>query len=250
TFVVCFAPNIFCGLEIAAGSLLIFGPGREYRSVLSKGFESFEICASIDYLRDNGLTIGDESFDDLRPERCVLILSDHHRDEFRRLSRAFSSLATGHSDQMLWAEAARERAINLIVSALQPSDRVKAPTLISHVSSWLLTIRALEHIDQHASNGVTVATVSRHLGCSTRALQVAFKDVMGMPPFQYVLARRLQLAQRDLLLAKPDKETVTHVAAEHEFFHFGRFSQYYRALFGELPSDTLNKSYRMQHGGP
>jgi transcriptional regulator GlxA family with amidase domain len=35
--------------------------------------------------------------------------------------------------------------------------------------------------------------------------------------------------------------SVTQVASDQGFMHFGRFSQYYRSLFGELPSDTLRR---------
>jgi len=36
--------------------------------------------------------------------------------------------------------------------------------------------------------------------------------------------------------------SVTNEAARWGFLHFGRFAQEYRALFGELPSETLRRS--------
>ncbi|MGY4266594.1 transcriptional regulator GlxA family with amidase domain [Bradyrhizobium sp. USDA 4519] len=37
----------------------------------------------------------------------------------------------------------------------------------------------------------------------------------------------------------PDQTTVSKVAIEQGFIELGRFSQYYRTMFGEYPSQTL-----------
>lgn len=247
TFVVCFAPNTFCGLEVTSGSMIIFGPGREYRSVLPEGFQSFEICASIDYLGQYGITIGDWKFDDLAPEQCVLTLTDHYLDQFRQLSLASRSLTEGQSDELLWAMAARDRALGLVLGVLQESGHAKSSPMKRGLSGWTLTTRALDRIDGWGSHYETVAALSKSIGCSSRALQLAFHTSLGMTPLQYILARRLQLARRDLLQAASDQETVTQIATNYEFFHFGRFSQYYKNLFGELPSDSLNKVRKLKY---
>jgi AraC family ethanolamine operon transcriptional activator len=39
--------------------------------------------------------------------------------------------------------------------------------------------------------------------------------------------------------SSPGETTVTEVALQQGFVELGRFSQYYRALFGEYPSETL-----------
>lgn len=246
TFVVCFTPNSFCGLEVPSSSMIIFGPGREYRSVLPEGFQSFEICASIDYLSQYGITIGDWKFDELAPERCVLSLTDHYLDQFRQLSLALRSFSKGPSVESLWTTAASERAIGLVLGVLQESGHAKSSPMKRGLSRWTLTTRALDRIDGWGSHYETVAALSKSIGCSSRALQLAFHTSLGMTPLQYILARRLQLARRALLQAAPDQETVTHIATDHEFFHFGRFSQYYKNLFGELPSDSLSKSRKLK----
>jgi AraC family ethanolamine operon transcriptional activator len=249
TFVVCFSPNIFCGLEVPAGSMLVFGPGREYRSILPEGFESLEICVSSDFLRAEGFFIADEGFDDLRPENCVLRIPGPVLDEFRRLSQTISNLSSHQSEPIratVWITAARERAMSLILSVLQASDREKSPNVTVQTSRWPLITRAFEKIDRLGPEAASIADISMSLGCTPRALQAAFQSTLGITPSQYTLAKRLHFARRDLLAAQPDKETVTRIAANHEFFHFGRFSQYYKGLFGESPSTTLKRAGRLR----
>jgi len=77
-------------------------------------------------------------------------------------------------------------------------------------------------------------------GVSLRQLQEAFKAFTGMPPAHWLRLRRLNGARRDLLSRASDV-TVAEVAMRWSFWHLGRFSESYRQLFRELPSETLKR---------
>jgi hypothetical protein len=51
----------------------------------------------------------------------------------------------------------------------------------------------------------------------------------------------LHLVRRAFLRADPSTTTVTRLATDQGFWELGRFSVAYRALFGELPSQTLRR---------
>ena len=74
---------------------------------------------------------------------------------------------------------------------------------------------------------------------SERTLQNAFKDIMGMSPMTYLIRLRLHRARDELRKATGDSTTVTDVAMNWGFWHFGEFSRAYKNCFGELPSGTL-----------
>ncbi len=76
-------------------------------------------------------------------------------------------------------------------------------------------------------------------GVSLRQLQQAFKAFTGMPPAQWLRLRRLNGARRDLL--RDGRATVAEVAMRWSFWHLGRFSESYRQLFKEFPSETLRR---------
>jgi AraC-like DNA-binding protein len=65
-----------------------------------------------------------------------------------------------------------------------------------------------------------------------------------MAPTQWLRLRRLNSAHRELLSRGPDETTVAEVAMRWSFWHLGRFSSSYRALFKELPSETLRRGQR------
>ncbi|MCW8275080.1 helix-turn-helix domain-containing protein [Pseudomonas sp. PCH199] len=91
--------------------------------------------------------------------------------------------------------------------------------------------------------------LSQVAGVSLRQLQHAFKTYTGMAPTQWLRLRRLNSARRELLSRTPTQTTVAEVAMHWSFWHLGRFSSSYRALFKELPSDTLKRVSTTQSGG-
>ena len=91
--------------------------------------------------------------------------------------------------------------------------------------------------------------LSQVAGVSLRQLQHTFKTFTGMAPTQWLRLRRLNSARRELLISTPSQTTVAEVAMHWSFWHLGRFSSSYRALFKELPSDTLKRVSAAQPSG-
>ncbi|SEM44555.1 Helix-turn-helix domain-containing protein [Pseudomonas sp. ok272] len=89
---------------------------------------------------------------------------------------------------------------------------------------------------------VNLLELAEVAGVSLRQLQHAFKTYTGMAPGHWLRLRRLNSARRELLSSRPTHTTVAEVAMHWSFWHLGRFSSSYRALFQELPSDTLKRS--------
>lgn len=86
---------------------------------------------------------------------------------------------------------------------------------------------------------LNLVELARVAGVSLRQLQHTFKVFTGMPPAQWLRLRRLNGARRDLL--RGGEVTVAQVAMQWSFWHLGRFSESYRQLFAELPSETLKR---------
>ncbi len=97
---------------------------------------------------------------------------------------------------------------------------------------------ALDHVDKHPF----VSDLCEATGVSERTLQYAFKDILGLTPTAYLIRLRLHRARSDLRLASAKTTTVTEVALDWGFWHFGDFSKAYAQCFGELPSKTLRRN--------
>ena len=81
----------------------------------------------------------------------------------------------------------------------------------------------------------------RAVGVSERALEYAFKEVMGLTPVAYLTRLRLHRVRQALLAATQRTTTVSAVALDWGFWHFGEFSRAYKDCVGEMPSDTLRR---------
>lgn len=57
----------------------------------------------------------------------------------------------------------------------------------------------------------------------------------------YLKVQRLHGARRALKLHDPKTTSVTAIAQQWGFWNLGHFGQAYKALFGELPSQTLRR---------
>jgi AraC family ethanolamine operon transcriptional activator len=70
----------------------------------------------------------------------------------------------------------------------------------------------------------------------------AFYKTVGMNPLAYLKAEQLNRVYRTLRHADPAETLIKQIAYENGFRHIGQFSQDYKHLFGELPSETLQRA--------
>ncbi|MBY0225059.1 MAG: helix-turn-helix domain-containing protein [Hyphomicrobium sp.] len=114
----------------------------------------------------------------------------------------------------------------------------------SHVQ---IVTRVHDYLRQCPTEPVYVLDLCRVVGVSQPTLFRAFRQTLGIGPKEYLQIRRLHLSRQRLL--QPDHTVSVHdVAYDLGFWHLGRFSRAYRAMFGETPSNTLRRRLRSQRG--
>jgi transcriptional regulator GlxA family with amidase domain len=99
--------------------------------------------------------------------------------------------------------------------------------------------QAVDLIDAHAAEPLTVEDVAEAVGIGVRALQEGFRRFLDTTPMNYLREVRLRRVRAELEFADPIHTSVTDVATRWGFLHAGRFSVQYRERFGESPSATL-----------
>jgi AraC family transcriptional regulator, ethanolamine operon transcriptional activator len=102
--------------------------------------------------------------------------------------------------------------------------------------------RAEQFFRSHVGEAVSISQLSSVAGVSERSLRNAFYDVYTTSPKRYMKLWQLHQVRRALRHADAGAETVTDVATLHGFYELGRFAGEYKSLFGEAPSQTLNKA--------
>ncbi|NET80066.1 MULTISPECIES: AraC family transcriptional regulator [Okeania] len=129
------------------------------------------------------------------------------------------------------------------------------PLLISHIpiklnsKSFLKPSRreqlialAEQKMLAHLETPLTLKQLAENLGCSSRALSFGFKDLFGVSPMRYLKIRRLNAVRKHLKASEPENCTISILASEFGFYSPCHFTQDYKTMFGELPSETLRKT--------
>jgi len=130
----------------------------------------------------------------------------------------------------------QQRVLDSIVAVLSnacaPAGRLPAPSTRAYIVG-----RAIDYMDAHLADSISIRDICASIRISPRTLSYAFSEILGASPKSYLLATRLNRASRDLGDARVH-DSIESIAARWGFTHMGRFAQYYRAAFGERPSDT------------
>ncbi|RLA40174.1 MAG: hypothetical protein DRR06_17870 [Gammaproteobacteria bacterium] len=98
--------------------------------------------------------------------------------------------------------------------------------------------RALDFIDAHPREALTVEDLCIESASSLSTLERAFREQYGVSPKRFILLQRLHHVRR-VLLHQAESRKIFEIANEYGFWHMSKFAADYKNVFGELPSQTL-----------
>lgn len=121
------------------------------------------------------------------------------------------------------------------------------PIDVANLRALRRRVRLVRLADDYLASRIGLPVYSEQLraalGVPMRTLHDACIAVRGMSVHRYLRIWRLNLAHQALRDGGQDGPIQVKAAAlRFGFWHFGRFAQEYRALFGELPSDTARRA--------
>jgi AraC-like DNA-binding protein len=153
----------------------------------------------------------------------------------------------GRSNGLLAHPLALENVQRLLIQGLllvQPHNYAEALAEGDRATSGGVVKQAIDLMQAQPEIAWSSVELARATGVSARALQKAFQRSGQPPPMTYLRRLRLIRAHADLAGSSADSVTVTTIAGRWGFVHLGRFSEQYRELFGEAPSQTLGSRVR------
>jgi AraC family transcriptional regulator len=123
------------------------------------------------------------------------------------------------------------------VLAIQLLREVLAPRRPGHGRDGALPrgrLRAVvEYVEEHLGAGPTLGQMAEVAGLSAYHFARQFRAATGLPPYQYVLARRVERA-RHLLQGVGDL-SLTEVAVRAGFADQSQFTRHFKRLLGVTP---------------
>jgi AraC family transcriptional regulator len=104
------------------------------------------------------------------------------------------------------------------------------------IAQWKLR-RALDYIEENIERDIGLEELSKTIDMSPHYFCRAFRKSVGMPPYRYLLGRRIERSKE--LLASTDKD-VTEIALTVGFSSHSHFSTAFRRTVGHAPSTYRN----------
>jgi AraC family ethanolamine operon transcriptional activator len=123
--------------------------------------------------------------------------------------------------------------------AAQAMRAAPLPARPAMVSAAALVRKVEDYLDRFRSRPVHISELCAEFHVSRRSLQRAFDEILGVAPVTYLRHKRLCAVHSVLKDSDPREVNVGEAAMQQGFIELGRFSHYYRSLFGEYPSETL-----------
>ena len=163
----------------------------------------------------------------------------------RRLGQQLNEALRLASESPAWlqrapvAQAMADALADGLLDCLEVA-RAQPQVALGAVARRRILLHARDYMAAHVHEPVGVPQLCAAVGASRRPLQYAFEDALGLSPTQYLRLMRLNRVHIELLRGPAD-DTVGGVAARWGFWHLPRFAAEYRALFGELPSQTRKR---------
>lgn len=223
------------GSDLTAGTMLIWGPQAEHAGVDLPGLAYKLLSVSIEQLRrtadQTGLHPripgkGQIGFVPPTPESAQLRSILAGVEDPRTPGRG----ASVHTDDALFAFA----------KSLTNGSKPNSIGTERRINPRRVTAVCIDYADATGTIP-TVPEMCRLAHVSERKLRQAFVHIYGVSPIRYFRLRALTRT-RTHLLEPMRTATINEIALEMGFRHQGRFASYYRQVFRELPSETIQRT--------
>ncbi|MDE2370873.1 MAG: helix-turn-helix domain-containing protein [Burkholderiales bacterium] len=235
------------GVPVRADLMLAVPPHTETGFVADAGWQSVAVLVAPAVLEAH--LAARQRLDELRLPRRV----EPMRAEVPLVRQLFDLglrvVETAVQDPARFDDSAEERSsaqvelIEALLAALRSSsDTPLARSDLTRQMQSSIVKAAEDYAMARIGQRIYVSDLCQATATSERALEYAFKTVVGLSPVQFLARLRLHRAREALLLAPAGGAvTVSTIALDWGFWHFGEFARAYKELFDELPSDTLRR---------
>lgn len=237
--------GLYCGVPLDDGAVSYLPGGGEFE-IFCRGAMDI-VSATVSERLLQGFASADS------PQLAEKLFSQplirHRPQQAARLRRALTEIvrAVERQPDLLRIEASRKAmrdcVLAMAVETLDLGARKLTWSLHPSAKAWIVrSVR--EYALDHPQDPLNIADLCQLFRVSRRSLQYAFEDLTGMGAAQFLRNVRLNAVRRAIRrLAKDSSESIANIAARWGFWHLPRFAEYYRGLFGELPSETRQRDY-------
>lgn len=158
--------------------------------------------------------------------------------------------ALAHASKNIWKDftcatpsknfkAAEEEILSIIRKIVQTQKPIAPNLTKGEEAAYAIREKVYHHMD----GNLKIEDLVKEYDVSEKNLQNSFKALFGFTPKVFMRNMKLNLIRHDLSFETTTETTVIKIAHKWGFFHMGRFSNYYKELFEEAPSETLKRAF-------
>lgn len=233
---------IWNGVEVRPGEMVLHGRGERFHQRTTKGARWGLVSLTEHDLAGYGRALLQERL--VLPQAMAFLRPPSRVGaDFGRLHRQACRLAQTKPDVTAHPEVARALAQGLIHALVScvTARPVRECTTGQHCAE--IMDRFEQVLALHRGGPPPTAERCAAVGASERTLRACCSAFLGIGPVGYDRLRRLNMVHSALLRSDGATTTIAMVAREHGFAEPRRFAAAYRAVFGESPAATLERSH-------
>jgi len=220
--------------------LTVFPHDEDLKGVSPVGFRGSGIHFAKDFITNLVEQVYNQPINLLVPSSGTYMTDVEKLGVLRTELRMWRELASPGADIRPAIITRREESLALaVINALINEKFTEKESLMRSTRSVSL---ALNIIHNSEFESITAMELCKHTECSQRTLEKCFSNRFGVTPKKYIKCLRLAEVRQGLLnFDALDYDSIIELAAVNGFWHMGQFAADYRRIYGELPSETLNR---------
>ncbi|WP_428825517.1 helix-turn-helix domain-containing protein [Azonexus sp. IMCC34842] len=233
--------GLFSKQVLTRDSMLTFHSDQEFSLTTPEGFDVVAVAIPEATLLE---AMNPDSQDQLRhvfpKSPTVMVTAQGQLDELRNCLLSIFDPASFEPALLRYPQVQRAMSsaiIGHLAEVLHAASHAPLPNR-SFRGRCQVVKEATHYALSHTAEPITVADLCQKLNISRRMLNYCFQDALATNPVHYLRSLRLNGVRRDLRQPLPAHTQIRDIAGKWGFWHLPRFAAEYRALFGELPSET------------
>ncbi|MGB6020625.1 MAG: helix-turn-helix domain-containing protein [Sulfurimonadaceae bacterium] len=229
--------------DVPLNTLMIFPPGADL-DVVTKGSQNDPHTISVpeelllSRLQESERTV----YEELVASQDLVAVSAAEMEELQKVFDKYLQSVDDDPDLVhvkSFQTCLEEELLSALIEALLSDESLPFVEVTKNRDQIWRKLE--EYIETNKHRPIKVSELSQTAGVSERNLYRCFNKRFGISPKAYLNKLRLNGARLDLKRSSTDEVKITDVANDWGFWHMGQFAADYRQLFGELPSETLQK---------
>jgi AraC family ethanolamine operon transcriptional activator len=237
------------GQRITGNSMMLFPVGAELESISARDFEVFILAIREEHLDQACRILKLKSLEELIDGAEVIRCEPNAVQNLRHTMGRMMQQIRFTPEVIRQASFSRRVEVDLcsqVLSVLQCGQAAE-PEGCPRRQHYIMQ-KAEAHIRVNAHEGPAIHQICRDLNISERTLRAAFHARYGISPKAYLKCYQLTQVRRQLYRQhSAGNARVRDIANRWGFWHMGQFARDYKAMFGELPSETLFRKYPNKH---